>query len=543
MLDLLEAWKADCLDRLKSFNWFSILNSGLVIVLTMMNAFYVLGTLIAYTYDIKIEGVSQGGLLVYLVSIIGLGYYFTKYLNIKRLLQLAMGYFIYLGVSYSLLLTAYINRPDFEPAKTFANDFWEIRYLLTIILIVLVASLFKIAFHHWKIEVLDYFEVSPNLLISAILVVAVLCDSRLLDIMITSLNPALSTGDSSQIFNELVNIIWKMLLYFWPIVFLAVRGLSDLRYNKPSLALAISSSLLFALIFNYSLQWGIRGNGAYYGYYVYEGAILYQILFLFTFFILFYCLMNRYILATLIIVSVGTIASIVNAMKVAMRSEPLLITDLVWLKQLDLLFGFVDKSFVTNLILSFLGLVFVYYIASKFLLRGKIVKNFVLRLAIIFGLFFFISRVMTIFRNEDFNKIEDNIPVLSTLNNLHDINWLGFEYNARLKSVSFVWSKQLSKNIMEKPDNYSEERVTELIAKYTDLAKEINKERSENIQDQTVIYLLSESFANPNHLDGISLSDNPVPFVEQLSTQTTSGMMKSDFYGGGDCQYGISDSD
>lgn len=69
--------------------------------------------------------------------------------------------------------------------------------------------------------------------------------------------------------------------------------------------------------------------------------------------------------------------------------------------------------------------------------------------------------------------------------------------------------------------------------KYTKLAKKINQSRKENISDQTVIYLLSESFSDPNRVDGVTLSREVIPNIKQIKQTTTSGLMKSDGYGGG----------
>ena len=44
---------------------------------------------------------------------------------------------------------------------------------------------------------------------------------------------------------------------------------------------------------------------------------------------------------------------------------------------------------------------------------------------------------------------------------------------------------------MEKPEGYSKERIEEIVNKYTVLASEINQSRTSNIEDQTLIFVLS----------------------------------------------------
>ncbi len=60
----------------------------------------------------------------------------------------------------------------------------------------------------------------------------------------------------------------------------------------------------------------------------------------------------------------------------------------------------------------------------------------------------------------------------------------------------------------------------------------MNQSRSEVIEKQTVIYVLSESFADPRRIDGVSVSENPIPNTEGIKNNVTSGLMKSDGYGG-----------
>ncbi len=86
---------------------------------------------------------------------------------------------------------------------------------------------------------------------------------------------------------------------------------------------------------------------------------------------------------------------------------------------------------------------------------------------------------------------------------------------------------------MEMPENYSEKTMKAIVKKYTALAEEINAERTGQLTDQTVIYILSESLADPRRIPGVTLSQNVLPNIEYIMSQTTSGLMKSDHYGGG----------
>ena len=48
------------------------------------------------------------------------------------------------------------------------------------------------------------------------------------------------------------------------------------------------------------------------------------------------------------------------------------------------------------------------------------------------------------------------------------------------------------------------------------MSNEINKERSNYLNDQTVIYILSESFSDPRKVEGVELTENPIPNIENI---------------------------
>ncbi len=86
---------------------------------------------------------------------------------------------------------------------------------------------------------------------------------------------------------------------------------------------------------------------------------------------------------------------------------------------------------------------------------------------------------------------------------------------------------------MEKPNNYNKDTIQAIVEKYKKRASEINATRSQLIEEETVIFILSESFADPTRIDGVTLSQDVLTNFRGIAAQTTSGLMKSDAYGGG----------
>lgn len=86
---------------------------------------------------------------------------------------------------------------------------------------------------------------------------------------------------------------------------------------------------------------------------------------------------------------------------------------------------------------------------------------------------------------------------------------------------------------MDKPNGYSQEAMEKISRKYTEWAKQLNQTRTENMTDNTVIMVLSETFSDPTRVPGVSFSEDPMPNIRHVKAQTTSGLMLSPGYGGG----------
>ncbi|WP_260275114.1 LTA synthase family protein [Pediococcus parvulus] len=87
---------------------------------------------------------------------------------------------------------------------------------------------------------------------------------------------------------------------------------------------------------------------------------------------------------------------------------------------------------------------------------------------------------------------------------------------------------------MDKPSGYSSQRITKIEQKYQGIAKKINKTRkNKSLNSQTVVYVLSESYADPRMLPTVKLTSNPIPYEQEIERTNTSGLMYSPGYGGG----------
>lgn len=86
---------------------------------------------------------------------------------------------------------------------------------------------------------------------------------------------------------------------------------------------------------------------------------------------------------------------------------------------------------------------------------------------------------------------------------------------------------------MEDEPEYSQAAMQQIKDRYAQAADEINAQRSQNLTDNTVVMILSESFSDPNRVPDVHFGIDPMPNIRALGQTTTSGLMLSPGYGGG----------
>ncbi|HGA1494884.1 TPA: LTA synthase family protein, partial [Streptococcus suis] len=342
----------------------------------------------------------------------------------------------------------------------------------------------------------------------------------------------LLAGEKNITFSSTLNfLILYIVLSFLSYYF--INGSEKLIKNRVGMSSTWSSSILLAIVFNYYLQYGIRTTDYFVPLFELQlSAFLFQVLIIASIYLLIYLLINRFLLSTLLIVSSSTIFIIANNLKYEMRQEPILPSDLSWLRQLFLIFSFVDVSFIISGLIGIGLICLLFYFFKNKLWVGKPFlkwKERVTVTVIISSLLMFTTYSISSLGNGE----ELNIPIISTLYKTVNIDWLGNTVNANVKSLSYVWVRQMVTSVMEKPAGYSLAKIEEIEQKYKSVAESINKSRKNNIEDQTVIYILSESFSQPDRIPGTESSIELTPFINSLQPSIPNGLMLSDGYGGG----------
>lgn len=249
-------------------------------------------------------------------------------------------------------------------------------------------------------------------------------------------------------------------------------------------------------------------------------------------------LVNRFWIATPVFLAAAIIVAVIEHFKVQIRYEAVLPSDLNFLKaDKGNLLSFMPPGAHWTIIAAsaiFVGIVVICYLLYRMDGRnGRLIRfdnrglGFTVRLLLILlpGLFFtlYAMQVSTVGSwAKSFATVMGDKPSM----------WDSV-YDAQRNGPLVSFTRQLNPRIMEKPANYSEETMQALAKKYAAEADTINENRSANMTDSTVIYVLSESFSDPSRVPGLKVNKDSIPNIRAIKSGTTSGLMLSSGYGGG----------
>ena len=252
-------------------------------------------------------------------------------------------------------------------------------------------------------------------------------------------------------------------------------------------------------------------------------------------------LTNRFWVATPVFLAVTFIIAVIEHFKVSIRYEAILPSDLNFLKaDAGNLMSFMPSGAQWTILIAvaaFAAFVALFVFLNRLdarhgrLFRGSDRRsrsvNAIARLLLILlpGLFFtlYSMQVSTVGSwAKGFATVMGDKPSM----------WDSV-YDAQRNGPLVAFTRQLNPKVMVKPDDYSEETMKQVAARYEKAAKKINAKRSANMTDSTVIYVLSESFSDPSRVPGLKVNKDSIPKIREIKQNTTSGLMLSSGYGGG----------
>ncbi|GGC90427.1 sulfatase [Enterococcus wangshanyuanii] len=258
-----------------------------------------------------------------------------------------------------------------------------------------------------------------------------------------------------------------------------------------------------------------------------QAPIFLNVLIIMMFFIFLLIITNKFWHSFILTLVIDLVITISNYLKIALREEPVLPSDL------KLLTGINEIIDMVNPIIIFVGIAVIVLLAiSSYILERRAKRLYNLKISwkkrgieltvilLFFSSLFFVNhknspsylffnlfRVNRYFYNQKLGA-QINGPIVQFLNNIDVL-------------------------VMDEPKDYSEEKVKAIMKKYDKAAETINKDRLDWAENETVIFNLSESFSDPKRVPNLTIDNDPMPYVRQLMKQTTSGLMLSNGYGGG----------
>ena len=233
---------------------------------------------------------------------------------------------------------------------------------------------------------------------------------------------------------------------------------------------------------------------------------------------------NRYWLSITLLVSFSLIFIIANVIKIKLRDEPILPFDFAMLKELPSIIKMIPFYYLASVIV----IIGILIITCIYLTKHKPVKKqtwyqrimWVILTVIIFG-----STTLWNHPNTVFPKINATIG--------NDPSFWNQTWGAKNNGILIQFLNNIDVQIMPQPKNYSKTTIKRIVKKYQKEAIKINQKRKNDISKQTIIFNLSEAFADPRRVPGIKLNVNPIPNIDRIKRNTTSGLMMSSGYGGG----------
>ena len=249
-------------------------------------------------------------------------------------------------------------------------------------------------------------------------------------------------------------------------------------------------------------------------------------------------IINRFWITSAILISASIIVSVIEYMKVNVRYETILPADLNFLRSNTgniasflpdnanaVIFSSIVAVLITWVIALLLHVLDVNHgkIVIIANLRTSLLVRVVTLIALLATFGWYICTVGTVDSSaNNFAKFMGDTPSM----------WDSV-YDAQRNGALVAFLRQVNPKVMDKPADYNERTMSALLEKYNKEAKKINASRKSKISDNTVVYVLSESFSNPIRVPGLQLNKNPMPFISSLKEKTDSGLMLSSGYGGG----------
>lgn len=221
----------------------------------------------------------------------------------------------------------------------------------------------------------------------------------------------------------------------------------------------------------------------------------------------------------------------ISFVKIQYRSEPLYPNELTMVKDLPIIIEMVNFREIIVFVLGFISiLLLIFFIYKKFSLKRESVISKPIHYSWRF-ISFVLSSLFILYVGQ-FNNPGNLVKDYYT----NFTQWITYDQNKNYSNNGFTagFLFNLGSIYMEKPPEYSKDTIDNLYEKYSKLADSINSERdSASLKDTNIIYIMNESFSDPQRINGFTTDKDPIPYTRDLMDKTLSGNSLAINIGGG----------
>ncbi len=234
---------------------------------------------------------------------------------------------------------------------------------------------------------------------------------------------------------------------------------------------------------------------------------------------------NRYWVSISLIIIINILIIVANIQKINARNEPILPSDLLMASVAKNIFGMIS---VRVWLFSLIALITIIALTIWLECKHPIKEQWNIKKRILFVLAAPLLVCTSLFWNHQ------GTPFNNFMSSIGDqplfYNQLS---GARINGPVVQFMNNIDVTVMEEPAGYSKQTMDRIVQKYHLRARNINKTRTNDLNKQSIIFNLSESFANPQRVPGVVLKNNPIPYITKMKNENTGGLMISSGYGGG----------
>lgn len=229
----------------------------------------------------------------------------------------------------------------------------------------------------------------------------------------------------------------------------------------------------------------------------------------------------------------------VNEEKMRSRNTPFMFEDLAMSSEAGSLLEMVNWENLWRTVFQVLAIILACFLVRKF--TKKLPRyNFDFRLKLAFRLILLSTTLSMLARHTEFLRTELSKKGTTTV----EVDWLGENATIDFTNPSYNFSSNgfvvgtistFQARDISKPENYSKETIDKIIKKYSNIAKKENA-RKKSLRDEkiNIVYIMSESFIDPNSIRDIyDFAGDPMPFTRELIQKHSSGQTTVAEYGGG----------